>query len=209
MKSLRCFLFLINLLAPVCLISMEKSGQVNTSEYSKNTLKIELEGKNLELVLTNVWRHITSFRLNEGKVSGFHFFSNKALSSYELKGQFDNYELFEITPKLWVISKSNKTGFRICYIVYDGKLIDEPKTFFPSSNFSQDNFFELIQKLPSKVSTQRVSYDGLHKVYEVTYDYNQKFYIKVVIGSHPNFFIKTIYPVSKEIVSESESKQIG
>lgn len=95
-------------------------------------------------ISNKLFKHITTYK-NAGTddcpyITGFHYYKAKPITS------FSGYYLSVIDKDCWVISPTDPANVHYGYILYKGKLVKRPKTFFPSS-LNEENLKEVLASI--------------------------------------------------------------
>ena len=141
-----------------------------------------INDQKLVTVSKKLFNHITTYEKrgndNDPFIKGFHYYQAKPIKL------FNGYYLSAIDKDCWVISPTDPSKVHYGYILYKGKLIKKPKTFFPSS-LTEENLKEtlvaIVAYAKNELSTRlKKNISGQLSVYlpslrsKMTVKFNQK-----------------------------------
>ncbi len=151
--------------------------------------------------LKDVLKHITTYQkvsLNGiDKISGFHYYGH--LNPY-IEHMFDG-TLIKINSRFWIFTYDDIKQFHTGYIIYQGKVYQQPKSFFPSS-WTLSQVATYIQELAQEGVCQSKRAQETEHTYSLIIKPSStdtlQIPLKVALHASLPAHILTIYPILKE-----------
>ena len=150
--------------------------------------------------LKDVLKHITTYQRvsfeKDDKISGFHYYGHTNPKIEEVL----NGTLIKVNKHLWIFTYNDISTFHTGYIIYQGKVYAQPKSFFPST-WSLKAVATYIQELAEQSVYESMPLPQAEHTYSITmkalYDL-ARVPLKLVLHKSLRTHILTIHPIVKE-----------
>lgn len=197
MNIQRFLLYLFANLSISSLFSMETPPK----NILESLIPLTIEKYHHILPLKDVLQHITTYQkvCHNGidKISGFHYYGHL---NPQIESVLDG-TLIKINNRFWIFTYDTIKQFHTGYIIYQGKVYSQPKSFFPYS-WSREAVALYIQELAQEGVCESKQIPEAEHTYSLILKpsliNSQHIPLKVILHASSPLHILTIHPLIKE-----------